>query len=129
MTGSDATFESRGKAMSKRNSGLQPLLLVVIVTLIGGGLWMALAKGAWLHAKDPEVMRGALVQRGPLRISVTERGNLKAADSVSLKSEIEGQSTILKLIPEGTVVEQGALLCELDATQQIDQRVRQPGIR
>jgi HlyD family secretion protein len=65
------------------------------------------------------------VRRGPLRISVLEKGNLKAADAVNLKSEIEGQTTILWLIPEGTYVEEGDLLCELDATQLIDRKLSQ----
>jgi HlyD family secretion protein len=60
-----------------------------------------------------------------LRISVIERGNLKAADSVVRKSEIEGQSTILKLVAEGIHVNEGDLLVELDATQLIERKFQQ----
>jgi HlyD family secretion protein len=105
-------------------SGLQPLSLVLIASVLGAGLWLVLRK-PWLSADEPSAVRGATVQRGPLRIRVIERGNLKAADSVSLKSEIEGQTTILKLIPEGTLVQEGELLCELDATPLIDRRFQQ----
>jgi HlyD family secretion protein len=70
-------------------------------------------------------IEGAEVRQGSLAITVVERGNLKAADVVSLKSEIEGSSTILYLIPEGTAVESGTLLCELDATSLVDKRVSQ----
>ena len=110
--------------MNRRQSGLQPLVVVILVSLAGGVVWFA-AKRGWLGEAEASVVRGAAVQRGPLRISVTERGNLKAADSVSLKSEIEGQTTILKLVAEGTLVQEGDLLCELDATGLIDERFQQ----
>ncbi|MBI5431904.1 MAG: efflux RND transporter periplasmic adaptor subunit [Planctomycetes bacterium] len=72
-----------------------------------------------------ELIEGAEVRKGSLAITVVERGNLKASDVVSLKSEIEGSSTILYLIPEGVHVEAGTLLCELDATSLVDKRVSQ----
>ncbi|MSR63831.1 MAG: HlyD family efflux transporter periplasmic adaptor subunit [Planctomycetes bacterium] len=111
--------------MNRREAGMQLLPLVLIVTLLGGGLWYLLEKRGWLAADETQSVRGAAVQRGPLRISVIERGNLKAADSISLKSEIEGSTTILKLVPEGTQVQEGELLCELDATPLIDRKFQQ----
>jgi len=110
--------------MSKSNSGLQALPLVLITALVGGGLFFALGKFL-PRSKGEDVVHGAPVQRGPLSISVIERGNLKAADAVSLKSEIEGQTTILKLLPEGTFVQEGELLCELDATELVDKQFQQ----
>ncbi|HEX6883399.1 MAG TPA: efflux RND transporter periplasmic adaptor subunit [Planctomycetota bacterium] len=110
--------------MKRNQSGLQPLVVVVMLTVLGTALWLALGRG-WFSGPATAAVRGASVQRGPLRISVTERGNLKAADSIALKSEIEGQTTILKLVAEGTMVEEGDVLCELDATGLIDQRFQQ----
>src|SRR5262245_10712842 len=106
-------------------SGLQPLVVVVLVTALGAACWLALGRSSWVGAETTAAPRGANVQRGPLKISVIERGNLKAADSISLKSEIEGSSTILKLIPEGTLVQEGDLLCELDATSLVDRKFEQ----
>ncbi|MHC5210489.1 MAG: efflux RND transporter periplasmic adaptor subunit [Planctomycetota bacterium] len=68
---------------------------------------------------------GAPVQRGPLRINVVERGSLSAADSVTLKSELEGQTTVLWLIEEGAEVEPGDIVCELDTSQHVSRRVQQ----
>jgi HlyD family secretion protein len=104
---------------------MQPLLLVVLVTLACVALWIGLRESGWLGGETVAAVRGATVQRGPLRISVIERGNLKAADSLVLKSEIEGNTTILKLVAEGTMVEAGDVLCELDATELIDRRFQQ----
>ncbi len=106
-------------------AGLQPLALLALLVAIGGVAWVALGRAGWPRSNDREALRGAPVQRGPLKISVVERGELKAADSVSIKNEIEGQTTILYLIPEGTMVEEGTLLCELDATELIDDRFQQ----
>ena len=65
------------------------------------------------------------VAEGPLTISVTESGTVKPAEQEILKSELEGQSTILYLIPEGTSVKKGELLVELDATAMTDAKVDQ----
>src|SRR6185295_2177593 len=76
--------------------------------------------------KDASVaIAGATVRRGALAIRVVERGSLKAADSVSIRNELEGSSTILSLVKEGVIVKEGDLLCELDATNQIEKRVQQ----
>ena len=120
-----AKTPSRTRTVDTRRSGMQPLWVILLVTLLGAGFWLAASKKSWLGAMEKAPARGASVQRGPLKISVIERGNLKAADSVSLKSEIEGTTTILKLVPEGTLVEEGDLLCELDATQLVDRKFEQ----
>lgn len=104
---------------------MQPLVVLLLVSLVGLGLWLGLRRSGWFRAESAAAVRGATVQRGPLRISVVERGNLKPADSISLKSEIEGQTTILKLIAEGTIVQEGELLCELDVTPLIDKQFQQ----
>ncbi len=67
----------------------------------------------------------AEVRRGPLTISVIESGTVTNQEQVVLKNEVEGMTTILSLIPEGTHVEKGALLVELDASQLVDARTQQ----
>jgi HlyD family secretion protein len=107
---------------SNRQAGFQALWLVVTLAVLGVGTWYAVGPGGWFRVSDEPLLVGADVQRGPLRISVIERGNLKAADSVTMKSEIEGSTTILSLIEEGTSVEEGDLLCELDVSDLIDRK-------
>ncbi len=108
--------------MNRHRSGYQSLWLVVTLGLLGLGTWYALGPGAWFRAAADPLLAGSEVQRGPLRISVIERGNLKAADSITLKSEIEGSTTILSLIDEGSHVEEGDLLCELDSADLVDRK-------
>jgi len=66
-----------------------------------------------------------LTARGLLDITVTEAGTISPSEQIILKSEVEGRSTILFLIPEGTEVKTGDLLVELDATNLESRRIEQ----
>ena len=62
------------------------------------------------------------VQPGDLKVTVLAGGTLKAVRSQDIISEVEGQSTILDIVPEGTVitdedVENGKVLVRLDSSQ------------
>lgn len=104
----------------KKRSPALILVPVALVAIVGVG-W-GLGPGGWLGSDVAEGIEGATVQRGPLRITVVERGNLESSNSVSLNSAIEGSATILYLIDEGTEVQPGTLLCELD-TASIEDRL------
>ncbi len=108
-------------AKKKQRSGLVAggALALVLLAVFG-------AQRAGLFEGDETVStHGAPVRRGPLEITVTERGNLEAKNSHSMKSEVEGRSTILYLVEEGTYVSVGDLVAELDASQLVDKRVSQ----
>lgn len=77
-----------------------------------------------IETEGPEPILGAEVRRGPLRISEVVRGNLEAKDSIVLKSQIQGRSTIIYLAEEGSVVKAGDLVAELDVSQLEDDLVR-----
>lgn len=57
------------------------------------------------------------VKRGNMLVSIVEGGTLRSASEVSIISQVEGQTNILFLIPEGTEVTRGDLLVELDSSQ------------
>lgn len=44
------------------------------------------------------------VTKGPFRISVTERGQTDSLHNATLMNQVEGQTTIISIVPEGTVV-------------------------
>lgn len=57
-----------------------------------------------------------------MTISFIEAGSIKAKKAVSIRSEMEGYSTIVNIIPEGTIlteddVKKGTVILELDASQ------------
>jgi len=102
----------------------RPQVWIAAVALLGLASYGARAAG-WIGGGPAEKLEGAQVKRGPLRIALTARGNLTAADSVILRCEVEGRTSILSLKPEGTHVEKGELVCELDATALVDKRFQQ----
>jgi len=67
-------------------------------------------------------------QRGPMTVHVTESGTIQAREQVVIKSEVQGQTTIIWLIEEGKHVKAGDLLVELDASKLqdnlVDQQIR-----
>ena len=69
--------------------------------------------------------RGPQVKRGPMVISVTQRGNLSAKNAEQVRNELEGRTTILSLVPEGSRVEEGDVIAELDVSETEDRRVQQ----
>jgi len=69
------------------------------------------------------------VRRGDLTISVTESGDIMALNSKDIKSEVEGRTTIISIVDEGTIitpedVNNGKVLVELDSSE-IEQRLTQ----
>jgi HlyD family secretion protein len=72
------------------------------------------------------------VRRGDLPITVTESGDIKALNSTDIQSEVEGQTTIISIVDEGTTitpedVNNGKILVELDSSS-IKERLTQQEI-
>ena len=63
------------------------------------------------------------VAHGPLVVSVAESGTIQSAQQEIIKSEIEGTTTLLTLIPEGQRVQKGDLLARLDVSQFQDEKI------
>ena len=61
-------------------------------------------------------------------IVLKEKGELRAARSTDIKSEVEGRATIIWLIAEGSIVEKGDLLVEL-ASDEIENRIQSEELR
>ena len=64
-------------------------------------------------------------KRAPFQITVTEKGTLDSMRNASLKSEVEGSTTIISIVPEGTHVKEGDVVCELDASTLRDKETAQ----
>lgn len=92
------------------------------VILAVGALAYALLTGRGGSDADTPL---APVRRGPLTVSVSETGTIQNRERVVVKSEVEGSVQILWLIEEGTTVEKGDLLVELDSSSLQDQEAQQ----
>ncbi len=109
-----------------RRSSRTPWILIGVglpVLLIGGYAVSSLFGDA--SASGTVSAATYTVRRGPLRVSVVEKGDLNAIVSQDLRSEIEGQTTILKIAPEGERVKKGTVVVELDASSLEERRAQQ----
>ena len=116
-------MQANKSKLSFLRSWLSVSVAIIVLLLIG------LAVVAFNSSGTKETLSGDMpsfvVKRGPLRISVTESGTLQAREQIILKSEVEGRTTILFLVEEGTRVKKGELLVELDSSQLLDERIDQ----
>ncbi len=61
------------------------------------------------------------VKPGRIAVVVETRGSLGAERTADLYCQVDGQSTIRSLVPEGRAVKKGELVCELDSSRLRDQ--------
>jgi multidrug efflux pump subunit AcrA (membrane-fusion protein) len=99
--------------MTKRTLAFGLLGIVVLVAV------------GWFVRSGGEQTRDLIVQpeRGPFRVTVTTTGELQARNSVEITGPREARRarlfniSITRLIPEGTVVEKGDFVAELDRSE------------
>ena len=61
------------------------------------------------------------VKKGELTVDIVETGSIESSESQDIKSEVEGMTTIISIVPEGTIltekdIEEKKLLVELDSS-------------
>jgi RND family efflux transporter MFP subunit len=102
---------------------------------LAAGLTLVAAAGysgflpAWSISTPSERPLVAAARKGTLRITVTERGNLESCVTVDGICEINAnQNKIIFLVPEGTGVKKGDVVCKFDSSE-IDKNVAQQDIK
>jgi HlyD family secretion protein len=85
-------------------------------------------RGWFSVVRDVATGDRATVEERDFNVVLKEKGELKAAKSVDIVNEVEGRSTIISLIPEGTPVKKGDLLVEL-ASDEIENRIQQEELK
>lgn len=90
---------------------------LALVVLAVATLWWFAGRGTEDNRDEPLYT----VARGPLTISVSTTGSVQSKDNVILKSELEGNNTVIWVVEEGKTVNAGDLLLEFDASD-IDQK-------
>jgi HlyD family secretion protein len=96
------------------------LAVLVLLFLLAGGVYL-LASGRG----SEQAMAVFPVKRGPLTIDVLQSGTIKAKEQIIIKNELEGRTSIIYLVEEGTRVKAGDLLVELDASSLLDSKIDQ----
>lgn len=100
----------------KSGGGRRLALAAVALAVVAGGLFAGRARlsGGLLGRSREEVLT-APVRRGTLAVVVKEKGALESAKNQDVINEVEGQTTIIMILPEGKRVTKGELVCELDS--------------
>ena len=93
-----------------------PVILILLV--LGSFIWRG-------PLDDDQHGPLFVVRQGPLIISITESGTIQNRDQVEVKNQVEGRTTILWIIPEGTHVKKDALLVQLDDSGLQDRKIQQ----
>ncbi len=65
------------------------------------------------------------VRLGALPITVVEKGSLESSSNQDVYCRVEGQTTIIRIVPEGTRVKKDDVICELDSAALKDSLVNQ----
>ena len=100
---------------------MRTLLMLLSVPVAGGLTWWGVGS---LSGSDHDSASNTFkVVRKTFRVTLQEKGELKASDSIDIKSEVGGRSTIISLVSEGSSVKKGDLLVEL-ASDEIEERVQ-----
>jgi len=92
-----------------------------------GALAVLVAVLAFLPDSASTIPTGDLVavKRGPLAFSVSAAGSIRSADALVIKNRVEGQAKILWIIEEGTRVEAGDKLIQLDSSNLEDEKLEE----
>ncbi len=101
------------------------VISVVLATSYGGYLW-------WNTRKDISTNGDVVlytVARDDFLLSVTERGEVESAGVTEIRSEVKTKNSpglaILRVVPEGTAVEAGDFLVELDSSALVEEKITQ----
>lgn len=85
-------------------------------------VWFVAVQG--FSAEQPSQPRDVGGSPPAVDSTTQARGFLDSADTLAIRSQVEGRTTILYVVPEGTVVSEGDLLVELDDSSLRDQMLK-----
>ncbi|TFG50576.1 MAG: HlyD family efflux transporter periplasmic adaptor subunit [Candidatus Brocadiia bacterium] len=115
---------NNSKKMKTRSTGAGRikvwLLILVCAIVLAVGLYFV--SGGLGKAENSGSTAGTYkVKRGDLTISVTENGDIRPLYAKNIQCEVEGKTTIISIVDEGTIVtpedvKNGKVLIELDSS-------------
>ncbi|HEY5315130.1 MAG TPA: HlyD family efflux transporter periplasmic adaptor subunit [Pirellulales bacterium] len=111
-----------GAARKRRPRGMRWLLGLLLLVVIAGSVWAATSGLGGLVSHEPTLhVLTQKVEREDLLITVTAAGNVESAKNVDVRCQVAGGSSILWIIPDGSVVKQGDELVRLNSATIEDQ--------
>lgn len=122
------SYQSKRRDDSSRRGWVLKGPLFVLGMMIVGipVVWSFLPKTLWQGSHEKPLT--TTVTRGEFINQVVERGDVESASNVEIRCEVETQGSgmmIIRIVPEGTYVQKGDFLVELDSSTLRDQLVQQ----
>lgn len=109
------------RPIPSRNGGVLKVIVILLLVIgIGAGIWGWRVKSG-SSSKHVNLIY-ATAERGVFVHEVNGKGSAESAKNVDVASQVEGQATVIYLIPEGTDVKKGDLLVELDSSD-VDEKL------
>lgn len=126
----NSTHSPKQKKSQRRRLKKSTVLIIALVVVVASVLTIPALRTPLFSAFSSGVKKNTSyitdkATRGPFRVSVTERGQLDSLNNVTLSSKVKGFTTILSIVPEGTMVEKGDVVCELDSSLLVDKEKQQ----
>ena len=119
---------------TSRRAGLSHRAVLPAVSLIAVGiasLAYSMLPGRSRSSDDAALLMHE-VERSEFLHEITERGNVESASNIEVRCEVQSQNTagtrILKIVPEGTYVQKGEVICELDFSALENDRMKQESV-
>jgi HlyD family secretion protein len=107
----------------RKSVSLKALAAVVVVAAVVLVIfWLKVVRGG---ESPTSRLATFVVKKGPLTISVLESGTIQPKDQITLRNEVEGRTSIVSLVPDGSIVKAGDVLVELDASTLRDRIIDQ----
>jgi HlyD family secretion protein len=123
-----ADFLQTGSNKRRSNQGrslwglLRFCMVIALVALVGFGLLLLFKRLATVAGSESDLLLH-VVQRRTLDDTVVERGTIESQNTVYGKCELPGdESSIVFIVPEGTVVSKGDVIVRLESAK-IDQQI------
>jgi len=92
--------------------------------------WRFLAGGS--HNSEVDAPMLYVVEKGDFFHDITERGTVESASNIEVRCEVQGQNSagtrILEVIPEGTYVHAGDVICRLDSSALENDQLKQKSV-
>ena len=119
-----------GNRCSRTRWGGTNLLILIIISV---ALAASYSGYLWWHADGERLTDGDVVlytvARDDFLLSVTERGEVESAGVTEIRSEVKTKNSpglaILRIVPEGEIVETGDFLVELDSSALVEEKITQ----
>ena len=124
-SGSPSSTQNKRALAAKRSRTRRLVVVAVLLAAIAAVAYYALGRRG---PSTSNAVEAFTVSKRSFPVILSEKGELHAKESVDVKCEVEGRSTIIWLIPEGTEVKKGDLLVRL-ASNEIDEKVQAEQIK